>query len=243
MGKRVGHFVIFLILLSSLLIKPCEATYFGEPPRPGLHEYEHKKGTYLVYYPPGYNPNLRYPVVVISYINFEGENEIESSELLSRWSRLSNERGYVVVLPLGGGVITRVDEWFRDLLKYLKVQYGLKRSRTLITGFGTGGHYALHLGLSYPKEFGLVSAVASSFEGPWEKMLFFKRGERAEFYLISGDQDSKTPIEKARKAAETLKAKGYSVQLEELKGVDHRYSEEIARKIADWFDDRLKENR
>ena len=75
------------------------ATFFGENPGAGLHEYPFRNARYQVYLPPDFDPAKRYPLVIISYM-YSGNREVEPDDILDSWSRLSDERGYVVVMPM-----------------------------------------------------------------------------------------------------------------------------------------------
>lgn len=148
-----------ICLIALLLFEPfrlLQATFYGEPPRPGLHEYSFRNGQYYIYLPAGYNQEKQYPLVVLSYI-YLGESEIDPHRFMESWISLADTRNYIVILPMGGGDPRFTDAWYLDFLKAIRELYAIDPSRILLTGFGAGAHYALHLGASYPDEFRAVS--------------------------------------------------------------------------------------
>jgi len=212
------------------------ATFYGENPGPGLHEQKLKNGRYLVYLPAGYSQIARYPLVILSHSDPDGNATVDPQALMKSWVALADARGYIIALPLAGGVFFAIDEWYLEALEMIKSYYAADPRRVLVTGFGTGGHYALHLGVTYPGEFTAVSPVAGTFEGWWKGLMKFKGGNRPKFYFLAGANDSRVPPSKVKAAADEMRQKGYSAEFEELANLGHAYSDEMTVKIADWFD-------
>ncbi len=223
---------LFLLLQPSTLL---QATFYGESPRPGLNQYPFKRGGYYVYLPSNYNQEHQYPLIVLSHI-YMGEPELEPQELMESWIRLADQRNYIVILPIAGGDPRFTDAWYLDLLRTIRELYAIDQSRILLTGFGAGAHYALHLGASYPDEFRAVSPVAGPIEGYWKQSTRFLKKNRPNFYFLSGAQDHRVPSKEVQQTVKMMDGMGYQVQFETLEGIDHSYSDEFTQKIADWFD-------
>ena len=221
-------------------VKPLGATFYGAGPSGGLQEMKFRNGKYVVYLPPDFNSNSRYPLVFLPCVNFSGRDAIDPGQLMQSWGNVAHEREYVVVLALAGGVFVQLDQWYKALLAEIKPIFSIDRSRVLVTGFGDGAHYALHLGVTYPEEFTAVGPVAGSIEGWWKGFMRFKKTNRPKFYFLSGTEDKIITPDEVEKTVSKMEGKGYSVKFEKLEGIGHVYSDEIALKIADWFDNLKK---
>ncbi len=230
--------VIFANIFMAVLffsVSPVVATFYGPEPQPGLHEYQFNNGRYYIYLPAGYNQDGQYPLVVLSY-SYIGVTEIEPREFMHSWKNLADGRNYIVVLPIGGGDVRFIDQWYKNLLETVKSSYAVDSSRILLTGFGAGGHYALHLGASNPIGFRAVSPVAGTWEGYWKDRTPFPKKNRPDFYFISGAEDTQASPKEVQQVAESMEKRGYSVRFEKLEGIGHAYSDQFTVKIADWFD-------
>ncbi|MSR78132.1 MAG: hypothetical protein EXS63_07935 [Candidatus Omnitrophica bacterium] len=228
---------ISILVLSLLLLMPfshLSASAAVEELQPGLHTVPYKNAEYMVFLPLSFSPEKKYPLIVISYI-YTGVKDIDPSEMMDSWSRVAEEREYVVVLPIVGGIDEKIIEWYRDLLKDVKARYSINRSHVLLTGFGDGAHFAYYLGTTIPEEFSAVSPVAGTLKGSWERRIYFKKSDRRPFLILSGAADSKVPSRAIQESAEKLKSQGYDVSYEELPGEGHTYSDTTVQKIADWF--------
>lgn len=227
---------LVFLALSVSLIKPLSATFYGENPGPGLHEHQIKNGNCLVYLPKGFDPNRRYPLVVLSHVAPNGMSDVDPDAFLESWSKQADLRGYIVALPLAGGVFVLIDDWYKEALETVKMYYPVDPRKVLLTGFGAGAHYAIHFGATYPEQFTGVSPVAGTLDGWWRTMIRFKKGNRPQFYFLGGAQDRVVPAAKVQETAKDLEEKGYSVRFEELQDLGHSYTDEVTLKVADWFD-------
>lgn len=212
------------------------ATFFGENPEPGLHEELFRKGSYLIYLPPGYDPSTRYPLVVLSHMNEGGTVDVDPEDLIRLWMKPAEQRGYIVAMPLVGGVPEMIDPWYDEVLSRIEQLYSVDRKRILLTGLGGGAHYALHLALTHPEEFTGVSPVAGTFEGLWTGQMQFRKGARPAFYFLAGRKDTGMPAEKVRQTVDEMRRGGYSVQFEIMEGIGHEYPDKFITKVANWFD-------
>jgi len=233
--RSILQTALLTLLILTLFPGSSNATFYGEVPRAGLHEQPFENGRYLVYLPTGYDQKNRYPLVLISNI-YLGVPEVELNELMDPWMQLADERKYIVVLPIAGGVFPLVDKWYLALLDTLKDAYSIDSSRVLLTGFGAGAHYAIHLGATQPKLFRAVSPVAGILHDMVNSGTYFAKRNRPDFYFLSGAEDKQTPPEEVRAVADLMRDKGYSVRFEKLAGLGHVYVPEFASKVADWFD-------
>ncbi len=231
--------ILFHLVLSLLCVfSPAyAATFYGENPGSGVHQHQFRNASYLVYLPPDYDPASRYPIVLISFA-YLGITEVDGEELFESWAKVAAERGYIIIFPMVGGTYEDAVIWWQDFLKDIKIRYSADRSRTFLTGFGDGGHLALHLGTSYPDFFLGVNSMSGMLEGPWRQLMNFKRSSRRpDFYFLAGDLDQKVNPVKVQTSADFLKKKGYRVKMETLPDAGHFYSDEMTLKTADWFDE------
>lgn len=231
---------LIFLSLSLSFVRPLGATFYGDVSS-GQHEMKFRNGRYLVYLPPGFNSNSRFPLVFIPYINFSGRGmTVEPGELMQIWKNIADQRKYVVILANAGGVFIKLDEWYEGLIQEIKPMFSIDRKRVLVTGFGDGAHYAIHLGTSYPEEFTAVAPLAGTLEGWWKGLMRFKKSNPPSFYFLSGAQDTIVPSDQVETTAKEMEKKGYAVRFERLEGIGHTYTDEIAVKIADWFDSLTK---
>lgn len=238
MGTGSLKFAIRMLVLAVVLFwgnTPATATFYGEVPSAGMHALEFKHGKYRIYLPSSYDGTTRYPLVIVASI-ISRVQAVDPQEIMQSWSDLADTRGYIVLLPIAGGVYGKVEEWYIDLVKEVEKTFTVDRYRVLLTGFGDSAQFAIYLGVTFPEEFTAVSPVAGTLRGDFRQFMHFKAGKRPQFFFISGSEDAIVTPAKVCEAVEELKGKGYDVQFQEIDGIGHHYSEEITTCIADWFD-------
>lgn len=222
---------LFLLFVFTLTFSPLLSAATNDF-TPGLHGFDFRKGQYQVYIPTNYNPENQSPLIMISYM-YDGIPKNSPSHLLESWSKVADEKGYVVVMANAGGIDIKINEWYIDLIKFIKKRYSINSSKILITGFGESGDFAAFFGTNHPEMISAFSSVAST-HNLWGKMSNY-RSERKPSHFISIGDDKIAKPEKIEAFAEKLKKKGYLVTLEKIETGGHAYTDEMTAKISAWF--------
>ncbi len=139
-----------------------------------------RRREFLLYVPPGLDRAAPSPLV----ISLHPAMSWPSSELsISGWTRLANERGFIVVFPAGQGIGPKawfMDGWrepdrmpdvrfISDLIDTLEAEYPVDPSRIYADGMSNGGGMAFALSCTLSRRIaavGLVSA-AQSLPSSW----------------------------------------------------------------------------
>jgi polyhydroxybutyrate depolymerase len=125
---------------------------------------------YLLYVPPGYDPGK--PVPVVFSLHGFASNPKEQQKY-SRWERLADVEGFLVVYPKGSstplrwneGPGTRIEtvddaQFVRDMIADLSAIATVDPARTYVTGFSNGGSMAYQLGCRLADRVAAVGVVA-----------------------------------------------------------------------------------
>ena len=222
------------------------------------------QGSYLIYLPPSYNEatTRRYPVIYWLHggnnTARQGAGAVDSIDRAIR-AGLMPETIVVSVqgLPVGwyansvDGKRPVENVIIKDLIPHIDATYRTinRREARGIEGFSMGGYGALHLGMKYPRLFGVISSVAPSIlrnlsdepierlvdtfggdqaiydaNGPWtlaeKNAEALKKGTRIR--LLSGDQDFR--LKSAIDSLNDLLTKlAIPHQFTEVKGAGHQY--------------------
>lgn len=228
---------IALLIPAFIFCSPINAaTFYGENPGAGIHEEQFNNGWIYVYLPTGYDPNKRYPLIVFSMMSEAGNMDIHPDDFARPWIKQADKNNYIVATFFVNGTMEMIDPWYLKAINKVKNQYAVDKSRVLITGFGEGANYAIHLGVSYPKEFTGVVPVAGIVEGAWKPYMKFKTQARPEFFFLAGANDDLFPPAAIEKSAEGLKKRGYIVKFETLEKTGHEYAIEFTEKTSEWFE-------
>jgi polyhydroxybutyrate depolymerase len=123
---------------------------------------------YHLYVPSGYDP-AQPPPLVVSYHGFLSSPNTNS--LLTRWSKLAEQEGFLVAYPQGSNFPQRWDagptwgaagvddvQFFLDLLDDLSLAALVDPDRVYVNGFSNGGGMSVQLGC---KAAGKVAALGS----------------------------------------------------------------------------------
>lgn len=131
--------------------------------------------SYLLYVPKSYDRAKPTPLV----ISLHGAAGWPAQQMdLSRWNRLAEAQGFIVVYPSGTGVpkIWHVDRgagllkdvrFISDLVDTLEAAYDIDRTRIYVNGLSNGGGMAFVLSCTLPHRFAAIGLVASAQSLPW----------------------------------------------------------------------------
>lgn len=127
---------------------------------------------YHLYIPPDYDPARPAPVV-FSLHGFVLNPDTQAA--ISRWHRLANQEGFVVVYPQGTGYPRRwnagaswgageIDDvqFIRNLLDDLSTLTSVDRSRVYVNGFSNGGGMSVRIGCDAADMVAAIGSVAGA---------------------------------------------------------------------------------
>lgn len=139
-----------------------------------------EKRAYLLYVPESYNPARPAPLV----ISIQGFAEWPAHQAqISRWNRLADEQGIIMVYPSGTGFPLRwrtfgksasdTDprqdiQFISDLIDRLEREYNIDPARIYANGLSNGGGMSFVLSCELSDRIAAVGMVAGAYMYPWE---------------------------------------------------------------------------
>ena len=154
---------------------------------------------YVVFVPPGYDPDRRYPLVIMLHGAVGDQWEMPvCMELRSHPERSE----YFILSPLARGMmgyasIAEADIW--QALEEIEAVYSIDPDRISATGFSMGGGGSWHLGLRYPDRFAAIAPQAG-----WADLRLLENATCLTSYIYHGDHDRTVPPGFAQAAAKYL---------------------------------------
>ena len=134
-----------------------------------------QKREYLLYVPRSYDPAKPTPLVISMHAAAVWPAQQMN---LSRWNRLADEYGFIVVYPSGSGVpriwhvnrgagLMRDVRFISELIDTLKTAYNIDPARIYANGFSLGGGMAFVLSCALSDSIAAVGMVAAAQALPW----------------------------------------------------------------------------
>ncbi len=137
-----------------------------------------EKREYLLYVPKSYDRARKTPLVISMH---GGGMWGAAQEVISRWNRLADERGFIVVYPSGIGPLSRHRAWraaggegsakdvrfISELIDTLGAAYNIDSTRVYADGVSNGGGMAFVLSCMLSARIAAVGLVASAQFLPW----------------------------------------------------------------------------
>lgn len=227
-------FLIFLVLFFATFQTPINATFFGEAPT-GLQNVASDSYGYSIFVPTDYTPDKKWPLVIALH------NESERGEdYIQAWLETAKKRGVIVFCPTyeqpRSGLPYDHDQRIIKLAESIQQQYEVDPNRILITGFGTGGHYAFYLGLRYPKEFTSIASIGNGFSGILHKLFTYSYAEANQLpilMLLKPDDKIKEPEMLAQ--LNEIKKRGYLLEVVETEKAKDLESPNTNSYVLEWF--------
>jgi polyhydroxybutyrate depolymerase len=136
------------------------------------------KREYLLYVPKRYDPATPAPLV----ISLHGAMNWPAYQMkVSRWNRVADDNGFLVVYPAGTGLGPRA--WFMDgadspatmpdvrfisaLIDTLEANYHIDPARIYVNGLSNGGGMAFVLSCTLSRRIAAIGVVAAAQSLPW----------------------------------------------------------------------------
>ena len=218
-----------------------------------MEAYEHQGANlrYLTVHPDDYDPNRRYPLVIMLH-GFGA-----SMEDLAGLSPVIDSRGYVYAFPNGPEAVelapgyvgyswthpdrrrdpeedARSGELLAGFFGEVMEQYGVGPGNAVLGGFSQGGRLAYLNGLSRPELFaGVVALGAAMFDtGPLLELLPAERTQPV--FVGHGEFDPQISVEQARMMRSFLEGEGYSPVYNEYP-IGHEISRGLVGDLSAWL--------
>lgn len=152
-----------------------------------------QNGTYYLQLPPGYHHNRAYPVLVLLHGSRERPNI-----LLSRWSALAAQHGYILAAPIWGAGLrptynysSKEHNLVLDCLRDLRRRFQVDSDRVFLFGWEQGGDMAYDVGLSHPDQF--AGVLPMSGNPKYFAQRYWPNGQYLPFYVVDGDMNGGNP--------------------------------------------------
>ncbi len=168
--RRVVGAVLVLICLPAVLVLVEAVSFHVRSRNNGSIVSSGEEREYLVYVPSSYDAATPTPLV----ISMHGGGAWPAQQMaLSRWNRLADENGFIVVYPWGAGYpkdwetfeehdpgLDRDVRFISDLIDTLQSAYNIDPARIYANGFSNGGGMAFVLSCTLAERIAAVGMVA-----------------------------------------------------------------------------------
>ena len=157
------------------------------------------------------------------------------------WAEAAKQHGMIVFCPTyeepRSGLPFDHDNRLINLKRTIQSQYEVDPQRILVTGFGSGGHYAFYLGLRYPKEFTAIASIGNGVKGSLKKLFTFSYAEvhQLPVLLLVEHENEVTGSEETMAELGTLRTKGYSIETVEAEAASDLKNPNTNTYILEWF--------
>ena len=227
-------FLIGILFLCS--VQSGDATFFGEV-KTGLQNVASDRYGYSLFVPPEYTPDRSWPMVMALH-----DSGARGEDYIQVWAQAAKEHGVIVFCPTyeepRSGLSFDHDNRLIRLKRAVQSQYEIDPHRILVTGFGTGGHYAFYLGLRYPDEFTAVASVGNGVKGSLEKLFTFSYAEvhQLPILLLVEEEREITGSKKTMAQLEDLQKRGYSIETVEAEKTSDLKNPNTSTYVLEWFE-------
>lgn len=244
---------VTIVAVLLLLVSPAfsQATLKTGPQVLTIHsDVDDSEQPYGVYIPPDYNPQKKYPLVIMLHgagsnhrlalrrvfgkSNADGETDVEASRYFPEWKHVE----YIVASPFARGTmgyqgIAEKDVY--DVLADVKSRFNIDEDRTYLTGLSMGGGGTLWIGLTRPDIWAALAPVCPAPPRGTEDYL--SNSLNLPMHFFHGDADKAVPVTVSREWVEKLKANGTPTEYKEYSDVEHNSWENAYHEgfIFDWF--------
>ena len=214
-------------------------------------EFEGSQLRYLTVHPDSYDPNRRYPMVIM--LHGFGANMQDLAGL----SPVINTTGYVYAFPNGPEAVelapgyvgyswthperrrdpeedAKSREKIMGFFDEVMATYGVEPGNAVLGGFSQGGRMAYLCGLGKPDLFaGVVALGAAVFDtAPLSEQLPTERTQQV--FVGHGEFDPQVSVEQARMMRGFLESEGYQPEYHEYP-MGHEISRQLVGDLSTWL--------
>ncbi len=213
---------------------------------------------YGLYLPPNYNPNKKYPLVIMLHgagsnhvlamkrIFGLANNNLGTDVELSRnfeTQKISNHVDFIVATPLARGTMgyqNIAEHDVLDVLHDVKKRFSVDENRQYLTGYSMGGGGSFWIGLTYPHYWAAIAPVCPSVTA--STFGLEKNINQIPIKLFQGEVDPLVKKDSTLKWVERFKNIGAKVEYQEYPKVSHNSWENAYAngQIFDWFKGKVR---
>ena len=216
-----------------------------------VSEHQGKTLKYLAIEPDGYDPERRYPMVVLLH-GFGA-----SMGDLAGLCPAIDSRGYVYVCPSGPiamrtgfGTVgyawtpprgsgepedaQRAEEMLAALFEEAMERYRVEPGQVVLGGFSQGGMMTYSSGLTDPDIFRGLVVLSSTVPDPDELRTRLPASRTQSIFISHGTSDSMISVEDARESLRFLEAEGYTPEYREYP-MGHEINQEVLGDLVPWL--------
>jgi pimeloyl-ACP methyl ester carboxylesterase len=201
-----------------------------------------KEIAYQLQLPPEYHHGRAYPVLLVLH-----KGDERARQMLSRWSALAGEQGYILVAPEWEANVngiytysTREHAAVLDVLRDLRRRFHVDSDRVFLAGCGQGGNMAFDVGLSHPDQFAGVLPM-SAIPGPFALNYYWRNAQYLPFYVVGGDWTG-DPRKYIRGQFDKWVPRGYPAMYVEYKGRGLEWFDAEVSFSFDWMGRKKRAN-
>jgi predicted esterase len=180
----------------------------------------------VVLLPEGYDPQNEYPLMIAMH-GYGGEPVNFSKAFKTAGSK----KGYIVCCPYGPDILGKAsfgwgddeqaDKRIMETIAFLKAKYKINEKRMIIAGFSQGGYYSYYMGLKHPDIFIGSIPIGPGYGPELEPMLAGAAAKKMKFYVLMGELEPETRIEKNLLAIKQFTKAGITSSFNFFSGVGH----------------------
>lgn len=193
---------------------------------------------YLLYLPPQYNPQDKYPAILFLHGSGERGNDLSLVELHGLPKRIEDgdEFPFIIISPQCPVDVRWTDEVSRlsQLLDHVENTYAIDKTRFYLTGMSMGGQGAWALAVEHPTRFAAVAPICGRQIPDLSKIYALKN---TPMWVFHGAKDSRVPPENSELMVGKLKDCGGDVRLTIYPDADHdAWTQTYANsQLYNWF--------
>ncbi|MDQ2856470.1 MAG: dienelactone hydrolase family protein [Acidobacteriota bacterium] len=217
------------LLLSLLLLIPLTARAEKDEITKNLITVQGVTRVYYLYVP----STIKAPTAAPLIITLHGSGRTGIS-LVEKWKDLAKKEGIIIAGPdstdsRSWGTPQDGPDFLHILVEELKSKYPINPRRVYLFGHSAGASFALQVSLMESEYFAATAIHAGALR-PTDGDLIELAKRKIPISIQVGDIDPAFPLAAVRGTRDRLNAKGFSVELTEIKGHDHWYYD-LAPKI------------
>ncbi len=252
--KSVVYLLTMILFAGfSLLTEFAEAQIYRPGPQVAsfYSEIDDSEQPYGLYIPPGYDPQKKYPLVIMLHgagsnhrlalrrvfgkSNLPGQNDAEASRVFPGWK----EENYIVASPFARGTMGYVGIPEADVMRVIeecKASFSIDEDRVYLTGLSMGGGGTLYIGLTHPGLFAALAPVCPAPPPATDELM--GNALNLPVVIYQGGADPVVKAEGVRSIVETLEKNGGVAEYHEFPGVQHNVWIQAYQEgnIFRWFD-------
>ena len=187
-----------------------------------------KTRPYYLYVP----PTVKAPTLAPLIVTLHGSNR-NGITLVEKWKDYAKKEGIILAGPDSATLShwrSPVDgpDFLQELVEELKTKYPINPRRVYLFGHSGGAIFAMHMALLESQYFA-AAAVHAGALAPDDSRFIEIAKRKIPISIQVGDRDPLFPVNIVRATADTLKEKGFPVDMIEIQNHDHWYYDKASK--------------